>query len=154
MKSILLGFILFTLFTTQTQAFPLIPNKEVAQGHLCNPQNPDYGGVRYKEKIPYCNRNVAFELKSQLYTLYKVPEKCRRNYTIDHIIPLSIGGDNSPENLWPEHKLVKQTRPMLEEQVFADLRDGRITQKEAIEIVLRVKYTPVQPHMGNSDCNH
>lgn len=154
MKSILLGFILFTLFTTQTQAFPLIPNKEVAQGHLCNRQDSDYGGDRYKEKIAYCNRNVSYELKSQLYALYKVPEKCRPSYTIDHIIPLSIGGDNSPENLWPEHKLVKQTRPLLEEQVFGQLRDGLITQKVAVETILRVKYTPVQPHMGNSACNH
>lgn len=150
----LLGLVVFTLFTVQSQAFPLIPNKDWAQGHLCDRNNSDYGGDRYKEKIPYCNRNVDHELKSRLYDLYKIPEKCRSRYTIDHIIPLSIGGDNSPQNLWPEHKLVKQTRPFLEDQVFAQVRDGLITQKEAVETVLSVKFTPKQPHMNSSDCNH
>lgn len=146
--------LLFTLFTLQSQAFPLIPNKNWAQGNVCNRQNSDYGGDRYKEKIPYCNRNVDGDLKSKLYDLYQIPEQCRSHYTIDHIIPLSIGGDNSPQNLWPEHKLVKQTRPSLEEEVFEKLRDGEITQKEAIQTILNVKFTPVQPHFGSSSCDH
>jgi len=156
MKSVLLGFILFTslLITShESQAYPLVPNPAWAQGSLCNKQNPDYETDRYTQKIPYCRRNVESDLKRKLYDLYKIPEHCRNRYTIDHIIPLSIGGDNSEQNLWPEHHNVKQTRPYLEEEVFSDVRDGNMTQAEAVEIILKTKRVPVQPKRGYNDCD-
>lgn len=153
MKSIFLslGFVLFTSIIAQ--AYPLVPNPQLAQGDLCNRQNPDYETDRYKAKIPYCRRNVESDLKRKLYDLYKVPVKCRDRYTIDHIIPLSIGGNNSPKNLWPEHKDVKATRPYLEEEVFGEVRDGTMTQNEAVEIILKEKTTPRHARSGSSDCD-
>jgi hypothetical protein len=145
------GFVFCTSF--MAQAYPLVPNPQIATGHLCNRQNPDYGGDRYKEKIPYCLRNVDDSLKSHLYDLYKVPVNCRGRYTIDHIIPLSIGGDNSPQNLWPEHKKVKATRPYLEEQVFTEVSEGSMLQKDAIAIILKEKTTPRPPTPGSSPCD-
>ena len=152
MKSILLGLFLLTI-TLQSQAYPLVPNPEWAQGSLCNKQNPDYETDRYTQKIAYCRRNVESDLKRELYDLYKIPEKCRNRYTIDHIIPLSIGGDNSPENLWPEHQNVKQTRPYLEEEVFIAVRENLMKQKDAIDMILKTKRVPVQPKKGSSDCD-
>lgn len=154
MKSIvlILGFVLFT--STMAQAsFPLVPNPQIAQGSLCNRQNPDYETDRYKQKIPYCRRNVESELKSHLYDLYNIPEKCRNRYTIDHIIPLSIGGDNSAQNLWPEHKNVKATRPYLEEEVFIDVKEGHMLQKDAVALILKEKTTPRRPQSGRSECD-
>lgn len=156
MKSVLLGFILFTslhLTIDQAQAYPLVPNPEWAQGSLCNRQNPDYETDRYKAKVPYCRRNVDSDLKRRLYDRYEIPENCRGRYTIDHIIPLSIGGDNSPQNLWPEHQNVKATRPYLEEEVFVAVRDGDMTQAEAIELILKTKRVPVKPKRGNHECD-
>lgn len=153
MKSILLGLILISSFTVQTQAYPLVPNPKWAQGHLCDRSNPDYETDRYSQKIPYCRRNVESDLKQKLYDLYNIPENCRNRFTIDHIIPLSIGGDNSPENLWPEHKNVKATRPMLEEEIFGEVRDGRMSQEEAVQRILAVKRVPVQPKKGYSNCD-
>ncbi|MES2768622.1 MAG: HNH endonuclease signature motif containing protein [Bdellovibrionota bacterium] len=152
MKSILLGLFLLTI-TLQSQAYPLVPNPAWAQGSLCNKQNPDYQTDRYAQKIPYCKRNVEWELKQELYDLYKVPEKCRGQYTIDHIIPLSIGGDNTAKNLWPEHKNIKATRLYLEEEVFMAVRDNQMSQKDAIALILKTKKTPVQLKKGNSDCD-
>jgi hypothetical protein len=145
------GFIFFTSIVSQ--AFPLTPNPALATGHLCNRQNPDYETDRYSQKIPYCVRNVETDLKNHLYDLYKVPVKCRDRYTIDHIIPLSIGGDNSAQNLWPEHKNVKATRPYLEEEVFGEVRDGRMQQKEAIAIILKEKTTLQRAAHGKSECD-
>lgn len=143
---------LFLLFASlQTMAYPLNPNPQTQPGSLCNRQNPDYAGDRYPEHIAYCRRNVDSGLKKALYDAYAVPEQCRSRYTIDHLIPLSIGGDNSPENLWPEHKLVKQTRPQLEQQVFEDLRDARITQQEAINRVYYAKMQTIQVLAGSGD---
>lgn len=148
----LVAFLLLTSITVNA-SIPLIPNEKWAQGSLCTRQHGDYETDRYSQKIPYCKRNVDSTLKQKLYDLYQVPEKCRSRYTIDHIIPLSIGGDNSPENLWPEHKDVKGTRPMLEEEIFGEVRDGHMTQKEAIQIILKEKFTPKRPKNGMSDCD-
>lgn len=157
MKSIFLGLFLFTITTsisyTSQAAYPLVPNPEWAQGSLCNKQNPDFETERYSQKVAYCRRNVESNLKKELYDLYKIPEHCRGHYTIDHIIPLSIGGDNSPQNLWPEHRNVKQTRPYLEEEVFMAVRDDQMKQKDAITLILKTKKNPVQPAKGNTDCD-
>src|SRR3989338_9629103 len=123
MKTFFLGLILSIVFTLQTFSYPVTPNPEWAEGSLCNKKNPDYSEDRYKEKIPYCQRNVSSKLKKDLYVLYKIPTQCRSKYTIDHIIPLSIGGDNSPGNLWPEHKKIKATRPNLELDTYEELKN-------------------------------
>lgn len=140
-RSLLITILLISTF--ETQAYPLVPNPSMTPGSLCTRQHGDYAGDRYEARIPYCRRNVESQLKTQLYIAYGVPLECKGSYTIDHLIPLSIGGDNSAQNLWPEHRLVKATRPYLEQQVFEDLRDGRITQQQAID---RVYYEKMQAH--------
>ncbi len=156
MKSLGWGLLLVfvVLFASDyAEAIPLIPNPEIAQGSLCTREHRDYERDRYSQKIPYCRRGVDSSLKRRLYDIYNIPEKCRKHYTIDHIIPLSIGGDNSPENLWPEHRRVKATRPRAEDEVFVAVRDNDMTQKEAVEWILSIKFNPVKPPSGSSPCD-
>src|SRR4029450_8073014 len=47
-------------------------------------------------------RKVSAKTKAKVYAAYKVPKKDRSKYTIDHLIPVSLGGNNSTKNLWPE----------------------------------------------------
>lgn len=148
MKIFFLGLALSLALSTQAISYPLTPNPNLAEGVLCDKKDVDYVGLRYQEKIPYCERNVSTKLKSEIYALYNVPEKCQKFYTVDHIIPLSLGGDNSPENLWPEHKKVKATRPYLEQELYDALRRGEIKQKDAIRIILENKFHPNTPTAG------
>ncbi len=124
---------------------PLTPNPEYTPGHLCSRKDHDFAGYRYKEKIAYCQRDVSYEQKTAIYELYNVPLSQRDHYTIDHFIPLSIGGNNSPENLWPEHKGIKKTRPLLEQEVYEAVRAGEMKQKEAIHIIIDAKMHPDVP---------
>ena len=121
---------------------PKAPHKKYTPGHLCDEKNEDFYEHRYEEEVPYCIRNVSFYQRTLIYEKYKIAENRRADYTIDHLIPLSIGGSNEPENLWPEHKEIKALRPYLEVEVFLALKDGRITQKEAIELILEAKLNP------------
>lgn len=139
LSSLLLPLLFSLILPIQAFAYPLMPNPETTPGSLCTRQHSDYAGDRYKAKIPYCRRNVESELKTELYLAYGVPLECRGRYTIDHLIPLSIGGDNSSQNLWPEHRLVKATRPYLEQEVFEALRDGFITQEQAVQKIYHEK---------------
>lgn len=147
----LLGLMIFVGSAQAAPQFPVKPNPEVTQGDFCTPKDKDFVEYRYKEKIPYCIRNVSRYTKEEVYDMYGVPEKCRTEYTVDHYIPLSMGGSNQVVNLWPEHKLVKATRQNLEMEVYTELRNGRISQAEAVEIVTQAKLHP--PNVNPSKCH-
>lgn len=122
--------------------YPLTPDKDETPGSVCVTSNNDFEEYRYPERIPYCHRNVATALKKTIYEWYGIPTSERKNYTIDHLIPLSIGGDNDRTNLWPEHKEVKALRPDLELQVYLDLKKGDALQKDLIKLILDNKFNP------------
>lgn len=139
-----------------------IPRIDQTPGKVCTHEDKDYQGLRYPEKIAYCKRNVSEGLKKRAYDDYQVPKEKQKDYTIDHLIPLAIGGSNDIKNLWPEHKEVKATRPTLEWTVYKALESGSITQKDAIDTIQTEKFktgaralltTPVNPSIpsnGNS----
>lgn len=135
-------FLFLFLISLNVSAFdyPKTPNKLISPGDRCTLENPDFTEYRYSAQIIYCTRNVSTSTKTKVYESYGVPKSERGNYTIDHIIPLSIGGSNNIKNLWAEHKLVKGTRPDLELKLYQDLRDGRITQEQAINEIMAAKY--------------
>lgn len=133
----------FSLSATATELrFPYVPDQKMTPGEFCDRQDPDYLGDAYPEKIAKCDRDVIYATKVQVYEMYNVKKSCRVNYTIDHFIPLSIGGDNSIENLWPEHKAVKSLRQNLELELFQLLRDAKISQAEAIRRIRHAKLNP------------
>lgn len=120
-------------------SYPLIPDPQLTEGELCTIDDPDFSHYRYEEQIPYCFRNVSWDRREDIYDDYNIPSECRHRYTIDHFIPLSLGGDNLDINLWPEHVLVKATRPDLERELYVALKEGTLTQQEAIDIIVSEK---------------
>lgn len=122
--------------------YPVVPDEQMTPGDLCTTRDRDFSGYRYREKIPYCSRSVGKGLKRRIYEQYHIPSYCRHRYTVDHFYPLSMGGNNSQRNLWPEHKLVKALRMDLEQDVFDDLREGRLKQEEALSIIYEAKMHP------------
>jgi hypothetical protein len=134
--------------------FPVVPNEDLTPGELCTIKDPDFTTFRYAEKIPYCERSVSGGLKNEVYRAYKIPAKCISQFTVDHFIPLSIGGSNNFENLWPEHKKLKQTRLNFENEIHIAVRDGRITQRRAVELVYKTKLNPkMNPQQATYKCD-
>ncbi len=131
-----------TTFASGKLPSPEHPNPDATPGELCDRGDTDFQGYRYKQKIPYCKRNVDSILKAEIYEDYSVQKSVRRNYTIDHFIPLSIGGNNHKSNLWPEHKKIKELRANLETEVYEAVRDGRMTQTEAVQKIIKAKMNP------------
>lgn len=130
---------------------PITPDPELTVGDYCTVGGNDYQGTRYKEKIPVCYRDVSGERKTRVYRAYHIPDHCRRFYTVDHYIPLSMGGSNEFQNLWPEHKDIKATRQNLEQETFEQLSAGEITQEQAIAVVTYAKQNP--PHVNPTECH-
>lgn len=148
-----LGWLIAIVLSFQSIAFsyPLTPDHNKTPGQVCDSNDKDFVEYRYGEKIPYCYRNVSSWTKAQIFRAYRIPEACWNRYTIDHLIPLSIGGNNEVTNLWPEHKYVKALRPNLELELYRELAQGLITQKEAIAVILEKKFYPKNPGKNNGD---
>ena len=155
MKTLLLLTGVLFLFQN-ANAFPTIPDPQQTVGQMCTTKDRDFTGYRYAEKIPYCHRNVSDGLKHAIYDSYKIPAKCRGRYTIDHFYPLSMGGNNNRQNLWPEHKMVKALRQDLEQDLFDRMAAGTLKQMNALAQIKEAKlHPPVQnlPPKSDNPCD-
>ena len=137
MSKLITVFILILSFNCFSANFPLTPK---TTGHKCETSDRDFDRFRYPERIAYCFRNVEYDLKTRKYIEYGVDLRNRKQYTIDHIIPLSIGGSNHPDNLWPQHKNIYTA--YYEREIFELLRDAKITQVQAIRMIIIKKFDP------------
>lgn len=117
--------------------FPIGPVHSMTPGSLC--ENSPVR--RYPENIVYCERNVDTHLKKEIIKMYdekfgySIRQMSRGDFKIDHFIPLSIGGSNSIENLWPQHKSVYVVTDDLEHLLFDKISTGKIKQDDAIRVI-------------------
>ncbi len=118
---------------------PINPDVSKTPGEFCSQQDKDFFELRYNEKMPYCDRNVDQWKKNRIYKAYTIPADCRHRYTVDHLVPLSLGGNNAEENLWPEHVLVKRTRQQLEQDLYEAVQRNELKSHEAVQILLEAK---------------
>ena len=121
--------------------FPLHPNTTMTPGSVCTTGQTH----RYPEGVTYCNRDVARDLKRDLFRRYDVnlgyetQVMNRQDFKIDHYIPLCAGGSNQADNLWPQHKSVYMITDPIEPLVCAKMSAGRLKQADAIKLVRRAK---------------
>ncbi|MFY7993402.1 MAG: hypothetical protein ACOVP4_08940 [Bacteriovoracaceae bacterium] len=144
MKYILVLMMLFSTNLTHAEIlgheYPLAPIPQLTPGELCS-YPTEY---RYQENIPYCERDVAYELKEQVFNEYRragfvIPANERSNYKIDHFIPLCAGGANTFENLWPQHKTIYEITDSLEVLACEKLKQGKITQRNVVALIKKAK---------------
>lgn len=136
-------FLVLILFIgSSAWAFPVKPDPQVTPGDLCEETYSDFEEYRYEEQIPYCRRYVSIPQKNDIYETYNISANDRSDFTIDHFIPLALGGSNEPENLWPEHVEIKRLRYNLEVRLYWALRAGEVTQEEALEQIVEAKMNP------------
>ena len=125
------------LTANASEPWPRTPHPGLTPGSLC--KTPDE--YRYPERIPYCERSVKSELKDQVVALYdsrlgtRIGQQGRRNFKIDHLIPLCMGGSNEIENLWPQHPEIYTLTDPVEGVLCSLLREGKIRQSEAVQLI-------------------
>ncbi len=133
-----------TFFSTvvfATPNYPKQPDAELTPGAVCT--TPDR--YRYASRIPYCERDVDSNLKWVVIMKYMkkfnfvIDSSNRDQFKIDHFIPLCMGGANSIDNLWPQHKSVFSRTDDLELALCQKLSEGRLTQTQAIQKIKTAK---------------
>jgi hypothetical protein len=76
-------------------------------------------------------RNVSTQTKHRVYVEYGISRSQQRNYVVDHLIPLEVGGANDITNLWPEPKADSKTKDKLENRLHASVCNGSISLADA-----------------------
>jgi len=126
------------LFSLNLFAFPKTPRIWDNPGHLCSPEDRDFDRYRYKERVPYCRRNVSVKTKNAVCAAYGVYD--RTNYTVDHIIPLSLGGSNHWTNLWCQHRSIFTGH--IEFYYYNLVSRGEMRQVKAVHELVTWKFNP------------
>jgi hypothetical protein len=120
--------------------YPIAPDARLTIGTLCTTPTEH----RYPEQIPYCERNVATATKNDIFVAYrrlgyKLPSNTRKDYKIDHYIPLCMGGSNQTNNLWPQHISIYTQTDSLEAAICEKMKAGRMYQAAAVKMMKAVK---------------
>ncbi len=135
------GMTVSDIYFEASNKFPTNPDPQMTPGKLCTKPSSH----RYAENIAYCERDVSSGKKNQIIAAYdselgfQIRQMNRGDFKIDHFIPLSIGGSNDVENLWPQHKSVYAYSDIIESELSNLMVDGKIKQKEAITVIKECK---------------
>jgi len=105
-------------------------------GEYCTVEDRDFKGFRYEEQIPVCKRRVSTSRKKAICKRDGVTD--RAEFKVDHIIPVSLGGNNSNRNLWCQHMSIDTAN--IEGYAYRMLNKGIWNRKEAMDFVRKYKF--------------
>ena len=106
-----------------------LPNPRLTPGHAVDITAADLCKRGYKSS----ERNIPVELKSQVFDRYRI-DRYEFGYNVDHLIPVSLGGSNSIDNLWPQPLLSEwcwQSKNRLERKLRKMVCRGQLDLKTA-----------------------
>jgi hypothetical protein len=129
-------FILSLFLSNPLMVYPTGPNQSTFP-HFCSKKDPDFLEIRYQAKVAVCKRSVSSSTKAQVYEDYSIPVSDQKSYTIDHLVPLSMGGSNNRWNLWPQHKDISTAN--YEGELYRSLNSAKISHQEALNSILEKK---------------
>ena len=74
-----------------------LPNPSLTPGAVAAVTSNDLCGSEYRSP----DRSISITQKRQAFDRYGLSTRTG-GYNIDHLIPVRLGGSNSPKNLWPQ----------------------------------------------------
>ncbi len=110
---------------------PIMPDASRTPGDALDVTSSDVCVSGYSSKV----RDVPQAVKEQVYASYGITSRQPKEYEIDHLIPLSMGGSNSVRNLWPQSFRTKPwnatVKDGLENRLHNMICKGQIDMKTA-----------------------
>lgn len=126
---------LFTLLAGPLVADPAhsppLPNPQMTPGDVLTTDRNVICVPGYTQTV----RDVPQSVKNQVYRQYGVVSREPREYEVDHLISLELGGSNSIRNLWPESYVTQPLNAHVKDKLENKLHDlicsGQIPVEQA-----------------------
>ena len=112
-----------------------LPDPAITPGRVCSQSDPNFSGYRYPGHVAVCARSVSSAEKDSIAARYGVARGEYSQYEFDHFIPLSIGGSDAVENVWPQPLAEAHEKDALEQELYNAISQGTITQADAVSRV-------------------
>lgn len=148
MRAFICSLAIVALSATVTfAADPALPNPKLTPGAVLTTDAAVICQPGYSRSV----RHTSGSLKHRIYLEYRIIQKIGR-FEIDHLIPLSIGGADTRENLWPESHDTKpwnaDVKDRLENYLHAEVCAGRVPLADAQEAVAADWIAAYRKYMG------
>ena len=140
--------LLLTLCAFQAHAAdPILPDPKLTPGSVLTTDKTIICQPGYSKSV----RHTSGRLKHEVYQEYGINKK-GGHYEIDHLIPLSIGGADVRENLWPESRDTQpwnaSAKDRLENYLHNGVCAGRIQVEEAQKAIASDWIGAYQTYLG------
>lgn len=98
-------------------------------------------------------RDVPRDVWNEVFERYGLFWSHRRDFEVDHLVPLSIGGSNDINNLWPESRMTEpwnaEVKDTLEDVLHREVCAGRVPLEEAQEAIRSDWVAAYRKYAGN-----
>lgn len=113
----------------------LLPDPRLTPGAVVKVDFAEMCKIGYAASV----RDAGPELRNEVFVRYGLFWGHRRDYEIDHLIPLSLAGSNLVENEWPESRVTEpwnaSVKDFLEDVLHREVCGGRVSLAEAQEAI-------------------
>ena len=97
-------------------------------------------------------RKTTQAMKNKVFEIYGIPKEERKNFVLDHVISLQLGGRDAIDNLFPQRKSPKpdsRDKDRVENFLKRSVCKGEMTLKEAQEQIREDWLDAYQDYLEN-----
>jgi hypothetical protein len=127
---------------------PLSPDPQLTPGDVLSTDASVICVPGYTKTV----RNVSAAEKKQVYENYGIETRQPREYEVDHLISLELGGSNEIANLWPESYITEplnaHVKDQLENVLHGKVCAGEVPIDEAQRAIASDWISAYQKYVG------
>jgi hypothetical protein len=127
---------------------PIVPDAQKTPGDVLTTDAKVICVPGYTKTV----RNVPQAIKEQAFNIYGITSRKPKEYEIDHLISLELGGSNSIRNLWPESYITQplnaHVKDKLENKLHELICSGQLPVEQAQQEIAQDWVAAYQKHIG------
>src|SRR5262245_60109044 len=140
--------VVFASAAAQRASPPIMPDPAKTPVDMLDVTKSDICVPGYTKKV----RDVPESVKRQVYAAYGILSHAPREYEVDHLISLELGGSNSIKNLWPQSYVTTpynaHVKDVLENKLHKLVCDGALDLKVAQRAIATDWITAYRKYVG------
>jgi len=154
MQRIILGGVVFAmggaLWLAQARPDDLIrPDPALTPGAVVAVDQAELCQMGYAASVRHYDR----DLRNRVFESYGLVDVDRRDYELDHLVPISLGGaPDDPRNLWPESRRTEpynaEVKDTLEDVLHREVCAGDLPLKEAQDAIRKDWIAAYRKYVG------